>query len=130
LSILNVSKNKLGVLPLTLGYLVNLSSLDVSANKIVKLPSNIGNLTQLRSLIVNRNLLTELPPDIGRLQQLNYLDLWGNAISVLPEETRGLAKNLKTLDMRAMAINFEKQKHIQDLLPDTEIFFSKSCNCQ
>lgn len=118
------------MLPLTIGYLVKLSSLDASVNKIVKLPSTIGNLYQLKSFIVNQNLLTDLPPDIGRLQQLNYLDLWGNAISVLPEEAGRLAKNLKTLDMRAMAINFEKQKHIQDLLPDTEIFFSKSCNCQ
>lgn len=126
---LNLSKNKIGIIPDDIGNLTNLQILNISANNISKLPSSIGNLTNLAELIANRNLISELPPQIGNLINLEKIDLWSNQIDNLPHEISKLRDNLKVLDMRAILINAEKQKAITELLPETFIYFSKSCNC-
>lgn len=126
---LNLSKNKLESIPSEIGNLTNLQKLNISANKISKLPSTIGNLTNLKELIANRNNINELPPEVGNLINLEKLDLWSNEIDKLPFEISKLQNNLKVLDMRVILINAEKQKAIIELLPETFIYFSKSCNC-
>jgi len=129
LQVLNLSKNKIEIIPEDIGNLTNLQILNISANKISKLPYTIGNLTNLKELIVNRNIITELPPEIGNLINLEKLDLWSNEIDQLPYEISRLKDNLKVLDMRVILINAEKQKAILELLPETFVYFSKSCNC-
>jgi len=129
LQVLNLSKNKIEIIPEGLGNLTNLQVLNISANKISKLPQSIGNLTNLVELIANRNIISELPKEIGNLINLEKLDLWSNEIDRLPSEISKLKDNLKVLDMRVILINAEKQKSIIELLPETLIYFSKSCNC-
>jgi Leucine-rich repeat (LRR) protein len=122
-------KNKLQVLPSEIGNLTNLQILNVSKNNLSELPSSIGNLTNLVELIANQNYIFKLPPQIGNLINLEKLDLWSNIIDVFPYEIANLKNNLKILDLRVVLINEEKQKVIADLLPNTHIYFSKSCNC-
>ena len=126
---LNLGKNKLQSIPPEIGNLTNLQKLDVSRNNLSELPSTIGNLTNLTELIANKNYIYKLPPEIGNLVNLEKLDLWSNIIDTFPTEISKLKDNLKELDLRVVLINEEKQQVIADLLPDTKIFFSKSCNC-
>ncbi|MDR2815162.1 MAG: AAA family ATPase, partial [Proteiniphilum sp.] len=106
LTILNLSENHLtrlsdfsDTLPATLEYL------DVSYNKLPVLPESIGNLTSLETLNVRCNELMELPEAIGKLTMLNTLDISYNRISVLPESINTLplehcnvrGNNLQTL---------------------------------
>ncbi len=126
---LTLAKNKLQKIPKEIGDLTNLQKLNVSKNKITEFPATLGNLTNLVELIANRNEIYKLPPEIGNLINLEFLDLWSNEIDVFPEEISKLENTLKKLDLRVILINDEKQKVIADLLPNTNIHFSKSCNC-
>ena len=62
------------------------------------------------------------------LESLIYLDMWGNEVIEIPEGMSKL-KKLKTLDMRVIEISDIRQKRIMEILPNTKIFFSNSCNC-
>ncbi len=124
-----LAKNKLQKIPPEIGNLSNLQKLDVSRNKIMEFPASIGNLTNLIELIANQNDIYALPPEVGNLINLEFLDLWSNEIDVFPVEIAKLKDTLKKLDLRVVLINEDKQKAIADLLPNTNIYFSKSCNC-
>ena len=125
-----LAKNKLTEIPAEIGILTNLEILNIEKNELTLLPSTIGNLTNLKELILNRNEIYKLPPEIGNLLNLVKLDMWSNEIDVLPDEISKLKNTLKVLDLRVVLINLDKQKKIVELLPNTEIYFSKSCNCR
>jgi Leucine-rich repeat (LRR) protein len=122
-------KNRLHEIPAEIGNLTNLQKLDVSKNELTELPPAIGNLTNLTELVANQNEIYKLPAEIGNLINLEYLDLWSNEIDVFPPEINNLKESLKKLDLRVVLINDSKQKAIVELLPNTDIYFSKSCNC-
>ncbi len=127
---LSLAKNKLEEIPAEIGTLTNLEILNLEKNKLATLPSTIGNLTNLKELILNRNEIYKLPPEIGNLLNLVKLDLWSNDIDEFPEEISKLKNTLKFLDLRVILINLDKQKKIIELLPNTDIYFNKSCNCK
>ncbi|XP_028294076.1 leucine-rich repeat-containing protein 57 [Gouania willdenowi] len=74
----------------------NLRTIDLSGNKIEVLPANVGNFLQLKSLTLNSNRLTGLPAEIGKLKKLETLSLGGNRIQVLPPSVNQL-RALRTL---------------------------------
>ncbi|XP_014824130.1 PREDICTED: leucine-rich repeat-containing protein 57 [Poecilia mexicana] len=76
----------------------NLRTVDLSGNKIEILPASIGNFLQLKSLTLNSNKLTGLPAEIGKLKKLETLSLNGNQIQQLPP-TVGQLKALRTLNL-------------------------------
>ena len=129
LQYLDLSKNRLTSIPEEIESLPNLQVLILSKNDIESLPKEIGRLKNLRVLNVNQNELMALPPQIGNLENLQYLDLWSNNISYFPEQMKYL-KNLRMMDLRVILINTPDQKKIQEMLPNTRIYFSPSCNCQ
>ena len=93
------------------------------------IPAEIGGLVYLKELIVNQTEITTLPPEIGKLQELFYLDVWGTNVASLPTEISELSSSLKELDMRVIMMSDTEHKKIKELLPNTKIYFSKSCNC-
>ena len=133
---LDLSKQKLKVVPMEVFKLYNLQELILAKNKLQEIPIEIGTLTNLeiltnlKELIVNRNEIYKLPPEIGNLLNLEKLDMWSNEIDEFPEEISKLKDTLKFLDLRVILINLEKQKKIVELLPNTYIYFNKSCNCR
>lgn len=125
---LNLRKTRIDKLPQEIGELKKLQILDVSKNELIQLPPEIGQLTNLKILRASENELENLPTEIGQLVELRFLDLWSNNLTGLPDEISNL-KNLKKVDLRVIQFNEQNQKHMQNLLPHTEIKFSESCNC-
>uniref|UniRef100_H2M2E9 Leucine-rich repeat-containing protein 57 n=1 Tax=Oryzias latipes TaxID=8090 RepID=H2M2E9_ORYLA len=82
----------------------NLRTVDLSGNKIEVLPASIGNFLQLRSLTLNSNRLTALPSEMGKLKKLETLCLNGNRIERLPP-TLGQLRALRTLNLAGNQIS-------------------------
>lgn len=74
----------------------NLRNLDLSGNKLVLLPVNVGAFKMLKNLTLTKNRLTSLPDDMGKLTKLENLQLSYNAIQTIPETFQQL-KNLKEI---------------------------------
>jgi Leucine-rich repeat (LRR) protein len=100
LTSLDLTHNKLSVLPSEIGQLQNLTSLSLSHNKLSVLPSEIGQLQSLTSLFLSYNKLSILPSEIGQLQSLTSLDLSDNKLSVLPSEI-GQLQSLTLLNLNS-----------------------------
>lgn len=80
LILLDLSKNKLTWLPITIGNLQSLRELDLSNNELTELPKSVGELTQLKKLFLSNNKLTDLPKSFGDLT-LDVLDLDNNPLN-------------------------------------------------
>jgi Leucine-rich repeat (LRR) protein len=125
---LKISRNGLKELPTWIGDFKNLQVLDASYNDLKELPVEIGKLENLTFLFLNRNVIETLPHEIGTLKNLEVLELWDNEIGVLPEELKN-CKSLRKLELRGILFSASEQRQINDLLPETEVYFSPSCNC-
>ena len=126
---LNLNKNKIKIIPEEIYKLKNLRYLNLARNKITSIPVEFFKLVNLKVLIINENDIEVIPPQIDRLQNLEILDLWGNNLSVFPDELANM-KNLKLLDLRVISLNDDAQERISNMLPNTKIHFSPSCNCK
>ena len=82
--------------------------------------------TSLKSLNLNTCRLKELPEEIGNLKNLVHLDLGNNQLKDLPESITKL-KKLRYLNLMGTHISEseEKRKEIEQMLPNTLIFFGE-----
>jgi len=126
---LDLSKNKFSHFPKALSSFSYLQKLDISSNKIEVITKELGALIHLKEFIANQNQIVALPREVKNLKELYLLDLWGNDIGVFPEEIGALSETLKKLDIRVILMSTKEQKQIKNLLPNTKIHLSKSCNC-
>lgn len=129
LQVLNLKSNKLKTFPKRITTFKYLQELNISANKIEIVPKELGELIHLKIFSAGSNKIVAIPPEIENLKKLTYLDLWGNEIASLPYEIQELQENLKEIDMRVIMMSKEEHQKIQELLPNTKIRFSQSCNC-
>jgi len=129
LQILNLQKNKIDEIPTEIKQLKLLQELNMSNNHIEKLSPAIGELQNLRILNLSKNPLSEIPQEISKLKKLEQLILWSTEVTEFPYSIKYLAETLQFLDLRIVFMNQEKQNTIMDLLPNTKIMFSSSCNC-
>lgn len=60
--------------------LAHLTVLDLSKNQITVLPAEIGMLINLRHLDLYNNRLDHLPIEVGKLRKLRYLDVKNNPL--------------------------------------------------
>ncbi|XP_046390373.1 leucine-rich repeat-containing protein 40-like isoform X2 [Ischnura elegans] len=67
-----------------IGDLIMLENLEVSHNKLTVVPPGVGFLTRLKQLSMSHNDISDLPPDIGNLRVLQVLDLSYNKLTTLP----------------------------------------------
>eukprot|EP00164_Ancoracysta_twista_P013220 GFYU01021033.1.p1 GENE.GFYU01021033.1~~GFYU01021033.1.p1 ORF type:complete len:383 (-),score=89.02 GFYU01021033.1:85-1233(-) len=95
---IDLSGNKMKLLPPRLCELVNLQSLNVADNCLSKIPDTLGLLRQLKELNVSGNTLKWLPMSIGSLTELHTLHARSNHIASLPH-TVGNLKKLTTLHL-------------------------------
>jgi hypothetical protein len=66
--------------------MTSLEILDVSRNKIRVIPQKIANLTSLKVLAIAKNKITELPVCLGEINSLQVLKLDGNQLIFPPPE--------------------------------------------
>lgn len=86
---LNLSNNKIQVIPLELVFIRSLVHLDLSRNLISKIPFTIGLMRSLKQLNLSHNRLTHFPESILRpltnnaklLLRLDSFDLSGNEVT-------------------------------------------------
>jgi len=128
LQYLDLSKNEIKELPDSIVVFKDLQWLVVSKTGLEILPKNIGAMKNLRHLNVNQNELSVLPYSFGDLENLEVADLWSNNLEYFPESMSKL-KNLRIMDLRNILIPQKNQDIIQEMLPQTTIFFSPPCNC-
>lgn len=129
LQYLDISRNSIKEIPDSMYMIPHLQYFDASKNKISSMPKSIGRLKRLAYLNFNNNELFGLPPQIGMLENLRILDLWSNELSDFPESMKML-KNLLVLDLRAILMDEALQKRLKELMPNTTIHMSPSCNCK
>jgi Leucine-rich repeat (LRR) protein len=126
---LKVNHNSIKELPTWIGDFTKLEVLEASNNDLVEIPPSIGNLVNLKFLGLNRNLIETLPHEIGLVSKLEVLEMWDNELGSVPEEIKNL-KRLKTFELRGILFSADQQQQISELLPDTQIYFSPTCNCK
>lgn len=81
---LDISKNKIEVLPEWIGEFRKLVNLDVSNNKLKSIPSQIGNLVNLLTLELSGNNFNYLPEGICELEKLEELHCHDVDLKELP----------------------------------------------
>ena len=129
LQFLNLKGNKIKVFPKRIGAFKYLQELIITANKIEVVPKELGELINLKRFVAGSNFIISIPPEIKNLKQLNYLDLWGNNIAFFPAEIQELKENLEEIDLRVIQMSKDESKKLKELLPNTKIRFSESCDC-
>lgn len=96
---LSFSDQKLEKFPPELTKVVgNLRNLDLSGNKIKILPENIGSFKMLKTLTMSKNQLDCIPQDTGKLTKLENLNLSFNLLQSIPMSLQQL-KNLKEVHL-------------------------------
>ncbi|XP_002732988.1 uncharacterized protein LOC100373613 [Saccoglossus kowalevskii] len=102
LEMLDISSNKLVVLPTTISCMKNLRELNLSENRLVDLPDQLGNLPHLQVLDLSSNLLREIPPGVltGSMgETLTQFSVRNNLLTKFSDEI-GALKYLEELDLR------------------------------
>uniref|UniRef100_A0AAR2JS40 Leucine-rich repeat-containing protein 57 n=1 Tax=Pygocentrus nattereri TaxID=42514 RepID=A0AAR2JS40_PYGNA len=94
----DLSSNKIEVLPAFIGSFQQLKSLTINSNKLTNLPNDIGKLKKLETLMLNGNLLQQLPASVGQLKALRTLSLSGNQFREFPTGL-GSLRHLDVLDL-------------------------------
>ncbi|XP_059163717.1 leucine-rich repeat-containing protein 57-like isoform X2 [Physella acuta] len=87
---LTISNSKLVSLPEDFGQLKKLEVINLSNNSLTKLPKSFSNLTNLKTLTLSGNSFKTFPTEILVLQQLDVVDLSQNSITQLPADMSGL----------------------------------------
>ncbi len=118
----NLTNNHLSELPNGIGGLSLLEELDFGGNRLKNIPSSIGNLTSLKKLYLYDNKLEVVPDEIGNLTGLEMLDLHLNDLTTLPSTFANL-QSLKVLYLGGNKFSETEQGKIQNMLPNTLIFF-------
>ncbi|KAM6973177.1 leucine-rich repeat-containing protein 57 [Aplochiton taeniatus] len=94
----DLSNNKIEVLPPSIGNFLQMKSLTLNSNKLTSLPCEISKLKKLETLLLNGNQLKQLPATIGQLKALRTLSLSGNRFREFPSGL-GTLRHLDVLDL-------------------------------
>ncbi|XP_050274049.1 putative disease resistance protein RGA1 isoform X9 [Quercus robur] len=132
LKYLDLSRNKIRVLPISITRLLNLQTLNLSyCGKLKELPGNVQNLFNLRNLeLEGCDSLTYMPPGLGQLTSLQVLPLFivneGLTCGGLPElnklnNLRGelrieIKVRVEDATSKAKAANLKDKQHLRKLV--------------
>ncbi|XP_065584711.1 leucine-rich repeat-containing protein 57-like [Artemia franciscana] len=95
---LDLSNNKLALLPDYLSHFSSLKLLKLEHNRLSTLPVGIGDISKLETISLQDNSLTSLPASFVNLKNLKSLNLSGNRFSSLSVQLFKLGK-LDVLDI-------------------------------
>ncbi len=123
---LDLSKKKLREIPSEIYQLENLEKLILTKNKIKHLSDTLSTLPHLHYIDLGSNYIDQMPLALSTLP-IDTLIMWDNPIYELPQDYAQW--DLKYLDLRAIQMNKEEQKHIKTLFPRARIRMDHPCNC-
>ena len=83
---LDLSSNRLSVIPEKIVRFTALKSINLSRNKFMVFPEVLCTMTTLRTIKIDHNFLNYIPSSIGSLKHLSRFNFSHNNISSLPEE--------------------------------------------
>jgi len=129
LEVLDLGRNRIRKINPQIANMIHLQELDLSSNKLDEFPEGITALKGLQKLSLNRNEIVTIPPSIGKMESLQVLEMWDNEIETLPDEI-AMLKNLRYLELRGILFSEDQQREFHELLPETTIMMSPSCNCK
>ena len=89
---LNLSDNRIKVIPEGIGALKSLRSLNLNNNSIKKIPIGINKLSNLKQLGLHYNDISRLPEELFELTNLLVLGLNSNRIETIPDKIKRLNK--------------------------------------
>jgi Leucine-rich repeat (LRR) protein len=104
-TILNLDRNKLSLLPSSIGAMYKLEFLNVYQNRLTVLPDNWHNLTRLLTVDVGHNKLTRLPLAASKWLNVTQLSIDNNRFQTVPQQIANL-KALTALDVSSNRIAF------------------------
>ena len=93
---LNLSQNKLSVLPMMASHLRNCTKLDLHQNNMTYVPASVLELPAIRELNLSRNKIPELP-NVSWSASLVQLNLSNNELKTLPDCATELCDSMKVL---------------------------------
>ncbi|CAL8091818.1 unnamed protein product [Orchesella dallaii] len=95
---IDLSDNKITIIPQNISAFVNLKHLNLSFNQIEVVPDQIGQLAKLETLSLSNNRIKTVPSTIAHLQKLRDANLGSNAFTSFPTVFSSL-KFLTVLDL-------------------------------
>lgn len=95
---LDLSKNKLSVVPDSISKFKHLKQLNLECNKLECLPDTLANVSKIELINVSNNLISSLPAAYCSLSNLKQIYLSGNKFAAFPKQLLGL-KNLEVVDL-------------------------------
>ncbi|CAH2269087.1 leucine-rich repeat-containing protein 57-like [Pararge aegeria] len=95
---LDISKNKIAIIPEDISRLKFLKQLNVSTNAIQVMPSSLANLKKLEMLNVSFNSISCLPESYSSLTNLKQIYLNNNKFKEFPKQLLGLT-NIEVVDL-------------------------------
>jgi PH domain/leucine-rich repeat-containing protein phosphatase len=101
LKVLSLSDNNLIHFPVSVCNIVTLTELDLSCNKIKVVPQDIQKLRSLITLLLHSNLISNLPYNLHNLYQLSTLVIAFNKFKTIPH----IVKELESLRILIAAGN-------------------------
>lgn len=120
LTYLSVSECNLRYIPTTVWLCISLKILDLSRNKIGLLVPDIGNLQNLVHLNLSQCNLTTLPGEIGFCTDLAEIVLMANQVESLPDSLKD-CKNLEQLKMSYRTFSSLLDTYMENLISKGQI---------
>ena len=100
---LDLSHNKIEILPEAIGSFAVLKTLNLSYNRLSSVCTGICKLSKLETLTLDNNRLTSLPKGIGQCIALKAVSISGNKLKSFPDGFSTL-KHLNSLDLSKNSI--------------------------
>lgn len=101
---LSLNDNRLIEINQAIGLLANLVTLNLNNNSLRSLPDSISNLTNLRSVSLSSNNLSTFPVIFCRLKNLDFLDLSRNKITQVTDQVFELQVSELNLNQNQLSI--------------------------
>ncbi|KAJ2946502.1 hypothetical protein O0L34_g12550 [Tuta absoluta] len=95
---LDLSKNKLAIIPEDLSKFKLLKQLKLDSNKLEVFPQSITNLKKLELLNISNNFIATLPPSFSSLTNLKQVYINNNRLKEFPRQLFGLT-NLEVVEL-------------------------------